>query len=55
MEAERQARSSRAGDAPDFWQRGVIVVETDGDLITQSRFYTDPAITEERRDRGLPS
>lgn len=27
---------------PSFWQRGVIIVVADGELIVQSRFYMEP-------------
>jgi ketosteroid isomerase-like protein len=30
------------GAAPEFWQRGVIVVVAEGDAIGQARFYMEP-------------
>lgn len=34
--------TSEAGDGPRFWQRGVIIVNVDGEHIVRSRFYMEP-------------
>jgi hypothetical protein len=32
-------------DGTPFWERGVIIVVVDGDVIVQSRFYIEPGGT----------
>jgi len=39
-EWEFKAESSDGGQS--FWQRGVIIVVVDGEVIVQSRFYMEP-------------
>jgi len=39
---EWEFKAEQGDGSPTFWQRGVIIVVVDSELIVQSRFYMEP-------------